>query len=289
MSESNNRNTLLRQYIEQEENALEMDLLELQRLNEESTSFLQHTLERLRTEGVLVQSHFVNEFESQFGYPIDLFPFFFSGTFGYRTVTTTREDRPTNVERIRFFELKFARLADDNNRVSSFRSTFRVDQGTFEWLVNRLQDHEELQFDSPNAIPVYIQVAICLIRLANAHISYRMAYLDWYVSYGSFTNFTRRVVKAIKGLLSSTTIQWPTTYDRASEIAIAFQYPLSNPGRRFDNIVGAIDGKNCIIRMPSPPEYGAFFRDRNNHYSVKLTAVCDYDCRFTYIRVGDSG
>lgn len=97
------------------------------------------------------------------------------------------------------------------------------------------------------------------------------------------------MVKAIKGLLSSTTIQWPTTYDRASEIAIAFQYPLSNLGRRFDKIVGAIDGKNCIIRMPSPPEYGAFFRDRNNRYSVKLTAVCDYDCRFIYVRVGDSG
>lgn len=84
MSESNNRNALLHQYrlyIEQEENALEMNLLELQRLNEESTLFLKRTLERLRAEGALVQSHFVNEFESQFGYSIDLFPFFLNGNY----------------------------------------------------------------------------------------------------------------------------------------------------------------------------------------------------------------
>lgn len=204
-------------------------------------------------------------------------------------MTTSRADRPTRVERIRYFELRFARLADDNNPMSSFRSTFRVDQGTFEWLVNRLTDHPELQFDSNNTTPVYIQVAICLIRLANNHVGYRIAYQDWYVSYGSYTNFTRRVVKAIKGLLAETTIKWPTTYDHARDISVGFEYPLNNPGRRFSNIVGAIDGKNCVIRAPSPPSYGAFFRDRLNHFSIKLTAVCDSDCRFTYFRVGDSG
>ncbi|KAI8082397.1 hypothetical protein BDF21DRAFT_451754 [Thamnidium elegans] len=85
---------------------------------------------------------FLNSFESQFGYSIDLFPFFLNDTFGSRT-------------RIRFFELKFARLTDDDNPLNSVRSTFGIDQGAFKWLVNRLQDHEELQFDAQNAIPLW--------------------------------------------------------------------------------------------------------------------------------------
>jgi hypothetical protein len=164
-----------------------------------------------------------------------------------------------------------------------------MDKGTFEWLVTRLEEHPELQLNAPNATPVFIQVAIALVRLANNHIGYRMAFMDWYVSYGSYTNFTRRVVKAIKGLLTESTISWPTTYERARDIADAFEYPLNNPNRCLPNIVGAIDGKNCIIRKPSPSLYGSFFRDRKGNYSVKITAVCDSLCRFTYIRVGDSG
>ncbi|KAG2195578.1 hypothetical protein INT47_001325 [Mucor saturninus] len=48
------------------------------------------------------------------------------------------------------------------------------------------------------------------------------------------------------------------------------------------------DGKNFTIHKPSPEEFGAMFRDCKNDYSVKLTAVCDSDLRFTYITVGDS-
>jgi hypothetical protein len=299
MSESNNLNTLLRELdellslyrlnLEQRDIALRMNTIMFLDAEKEYAFFLRNLQEKLKRENAFVQSHLLNQFEAHFGFPVDFFPFFFNGTFGFRTVTTTRSDRPTSVERLRFFELKFTYLSNDDNRLNSFRSTFRMDQGTFEWLVNRLQDHPELQFSADNATPVYIQVAICLLRLANNHVGYRMAYLDWFVSNGSYVNFTRRVVKAIKGLLADTTIQWPTTYDRASEIATGFEYPLTNSGRRLDNIVGAIDGKNCIIRMPSPPSYGAFFRDRHNRYSVKLTAVCDSDCRFLYVRIGDSG
>jgi hypothetical protein len=223
MAELNNTDILLREInelVSQYQLLLEQQQrnnIELQEFDEEFAMFFELVQRRLRTEGDLVQRHFLNEFETQFGFPIDFFPPFFYGVFGSRTRTTTSPDRPTRVERIRFFELKFNRLVDDNNRTSSFRSTFRVDQGTFEWLVNRLQDHSELQFDGNNVTPVYIQVAVCLIRLANNHIGYRMAYMDWFISNGSYINFTRRVVKAIKGLLAESTIQWPTTYDRASD------------------------------------------------------------------------
>lgn len=62
------------------------------------------------------------------------------------------------------------------------------------------------------------------------------------------------------------------------------------PGaRRLPSVVGALDGKNVVIEAPSPPSYAEQWRDRKNRFSVKLTAVCDHLCRFTYIRVGDSG
>lgn len=156
-------------------------------------------------------------------------------------------------------------------------------------MVSTLSRHPEFQLTAHNATPVYIQVATALIRLANAHIGYRLVFLDWKISFGSYTNYTRRFVKAIKGLLADSTIQWPTDYDRAMDISIGFEYPMTTTKRCLPNIIGAIDGKNCVIRKPSPAGYGAFFRDRLGRYSVKLTAVCDAECRFTYIRVGDSG
>lgn len=62
-----------------------------------------------------------------------------------------------------------------------------------------------------------------------------------------------------------------------------------NLGRVLKNVIGALDGKNIEIEAPSPPSYAEHWRDRKGKFSVKLTAVCDYKCRFTYISVGDSG
>jgi hypothetical protein len=262
---------------------------EINEFDEEFFFTMETIQQRLRREEALNRNIIATDFENNFGFPMDFQPAFLTGTFGTFTRTTRRDDRLTSIERIRYFEAKFNSLKDDDNQIDSFRSTFRMDKETFEWLVCKLEEHPQLQLEAHNATPVFVQVAIALIRLANNHIGYRMAYMDWFVSYGSYTNFTRRVVKAIKGLLTETTISWPTDYDRAKDIADRFEYPLTTSNRCLPNVVGAIDGKNCVIRKPFPSLFGSFFRDRKGHYSVKITAVCDSLCRFTYIRVGDSG
>lgn len=47
--------------------------------------------------------------------------------------------------------MKFNSLDDDDNPLASFRSTFRMDKETFEWLVVRLSNHPELRFTAHNA------------------------------------------------------------------------------------------------------------------------------------------
>jgi hypothetical protein len=299
MSRINNSITLYNEYLalkevrdlalEQYQNMLQSHANEINEFDEEFFFTMDTIQQRLRREEALNRNIIATDFENNFGFPMDFQPAFLTGTFGTFTRTTRRDDRLTSIERIRYFEAKFNSLKDDDNQIDSFRSTFRMDKETFEWLVCKLEEHPQLQLEAHNATPVFVQVAIALIRLANNHIGYRMAYMDWFVSYGSYTNFTRRVVKAIKGLLTETTISWPTDYDRAKDIADRFEYPLTTSNRCLPNVVGAIDGKNCVIRKPFPSLFGSFFRDRKGHYSVKITAVCDSLCRFTYIRVGDSG
>ena len=189
-------------------------------------------------------------------------------------------------ERYTFWEVQNPNLDDDDeNQVDSFRVTYRMGRDSFNWLVNRLSTHPEFDFKTPNNVPIYIQIATCLLRLANCHLRYRNMYVLYGVSYGSYTNFTRRNVKAIKDVLSYM-IDWPINSAMVGAISAGFN---KGPGVSIPDAIGAIDGKNFTIHKPTPAAYGAGFRDRKNNYTIKLTAVCDDTCRFTYIRVGDSG
>ncbi|KAI7897802.1 uncharacterized protein BX663DRAFT_556402 [Cokeromyces recurvatus] len=90
------------------------------------------------------------------------------------------------------------------------------------------------------------------------------------VSYGSYRNFTTRTCQTIRDVLRH------------------HKSKLTDP-ERATNIALALDGKNIVIHKPLPAAYGSMFRNCKNAYSVKLTAVCEASCRFTYLRVGDSG
>lgn len=234
----------------------------------------------------LQYSFIANDYRNQYGVAITSLPMFFSGEYVERTRTVIDADGRRETRRYHFWSLEHPFLNDDDeNQVNSYRATYRMGKDAFENLVNELSNHEEFNFVAPNAIPVYIQVATALFRLANCHVGYRQAYMLLGVSYGSYNNFTRRTLKAIKGRLGHL-LAWPTDPEAARAVAHGFG---SDNGQRLNGVIGAVDGKNFTIHKPSPDEFGAMFRDRKNDYSVKLTAVCDSNLRFTYISVGDSG
>ncbi|KAG2193632.1 hypothetical protein INT47_007464 [Mucor saturninus] len=275
--------------INEESESLEEDRMDIlnstrQRLVENMTA-LSSSRELYQAERL--QYYFIaSNYRNQYGVSINNLPIFMMGEHVERTRTVISTDGRCESRRYHFWKLEHPFLNDnDKNQVSSYRASYRMGKRAFEHLVNELSAHEEFNLVASNTIPIYIQVATVLFRLANCHIGYRQAYMLLGVSSGSYNNFTTRILKAIKDQLGYL-LTWPSEPARANAIAVGFG---SNTGDILNGVIGAVDGKNFIIHQPSPPTVGAMFRDRKNNYSVKLTAVCDSVLRFTYIRVGDSG
>jgi hypothetical protein len=237
---------------------------------------------------MLAQMHYLRSHTYFFEIPtfFDAIPFLMVARSTTGTGATRDRNTHTNYH---YWEIGHPFLTDDDNPVTSFRATYRLNRSTFERLVNDLSNHEVYQFTAPNALPVYIQISCAIWRLANCHIGYRLINLGWGVSYGSYTNMTRRFITAVKDIYKNV-IKWPVDEEKVREIQQGFQHPNGDIGpHRLPRVIGALDGKNIIIHPPSPLEHREFWRDRKGHFSVKLTAICDYKCRFTYISVGDSG
>lgn len=164
-----------------------------------------------------------------------------------------------------------------------------MNRSSFEKLVNDLSQHPVFGLRAHNATPTYIQVSCAIWRLANCHIGYRTNQIAFGVPHGSFMKYFRRTLIAIEGVYGNK-ICWTVSPDRVQAIHTGFKWPsVETEGsiRHLPNIIGALDGKNVIIERPKVhPEH---WRDRKGHFAMKLTAICDDKCRFTYIRVGDLG
>ncbi|XP_044766246.1 putative nuclease HARBI1, partial [Coccinella septempunctata] len=52
-------------------------------------------------------------------------------------------------------------------------------------------------------------------------------------------------------------------------------------------VVGAIDG--CHINITKPSEDGNSFINRHHNFSIQLQAVCDHECKFTHVYIGNCG
>ncbi|KAG2207909.1 hypothetical protein INT47_010893 [Mucor saturninus] len=123
----------------------------------------------------------------------------------------------------------------------------------------------------------------------NCHIGYRTSNMAFGVSHGSYINFFRRFLAAIERVYGDL-INWPMDQQRVEEIQTSFEWPHGQEEgafRRFPKAIGALNGKNFVIECPR--DYPENWRDRKGNFAIKLTAICDNKCRFTYIRVGDSG
>ncbi|KAG2191676.1 hypothetical protein INT47_010268 [Mucor saturninus] len=249
--------------INEESESLEEDRMDIlnstrQRLEENMTTL--HSSRELYQAECLQYDFIASNYRNQYGVSINNLPIFMMGEHVERTRTVISVDGRRESRRYHFWRLEHPFLNDnDENQVSSYRANYRMGKRAFEHLVNELSAHEEFNLVAPNTIPIYIQVATALFRLANCQIGYRQAYM-------------------LLGVSSEPA--------RANAIAVGFG---SNIGDRLNGVIGAVDGKNFIIHQPSPPTVGAMFRDGKNNYSVKLTPLCDSVLRLTYIKVGDSG
>lgn len=237
---------------------------------------------------MLVQQRFLISSSFFFEVPVffDVLPFLIVATPAYQLRTASERVSFSNYH---YWEIVHPYLTDDDNPRTSFRSMYRMNRSTFQKLVNDLSQHPEYQLTAPNALPVYIQISCAVWRLANAHLGYRTMNVGWGVSHGSYINMTRRFVNAVQGIYRNA-IKWPTEEEKVREIQEGFQHPYGEFGpQRLPGAIGALDGKNIVIEAPSPPKDAEYWRNRKGKFSVKLTAVCDHACRFTFISVGDSG
>ena len=231
----------------------------------------------------LVSSTYFFEIPSFF----NAMPFLLIATPVNRRLQMTSER--VSLSNYQYWEITHPYLTDDDDPRTSFRANYRMNRTTFERLVNDLRQHPEYQLTAPNALPIHIQISCAIWRLSNCHIGYRLMNVGWGVSNGSYTNMTRRFTAAVQGIYRGI-IRWPTQPEVVEEIQQGFQHPNGDTGpHRLPGVIGALDGKNIIIEAPTPRHYAEYWRDRKGHFPVKLTAVCDHRCRFTFITVGDSG
>lgn len=238
----------------------------------------------LDQQNFLLHSTFFFDIPSLF----EAMPFLITGTR-----TSIRVETPANSGNFsdqHYWRIGHSRLVDDNNPRTSFRAMYRMNRTRFEKLVNDLSDDPAFQSTAHNHTPPYIQISCAIWRLANCHIGYRTANIAFGVSHGSYINFYRRFVEALHNVYGRI-ITWPKDVSRIIDIHNRFEWPEGGvPGegiRRLPRVIGALDGKN--VKIEAQREHPEHWRDRKNDFSMKLTAVCDHKCRFTYIRVGDSG
>lgn len=175
------------------------------------------------------------------------------------------------------------------NGRKSYRAHYRINKGSFNFLVDRLSRLPQYAGSiARGGYSVEIQVACVLWRFANTHFGYRIAEVTLGVSAGSYRNFTERFNGAMHAICFEV-ISWPLN-DPVKAMQSANEHVrLGVVGRRrtLPKVLGSIDGKLVVIQKPS--ENGNAYVDRKNNASLSLMAICDGFGRFMYIKVGHSG
>jgi hypothetical protein len=99
----------------------------------------------------------------------------------------------------------------------------------------------------------------------------------------TFLKYRSLVISAINRTLLNKFISWPSV-DEYHEVAREFNF-LS--GRRFPNIIGAVDGTR--IHIDPPADNPNAYYNRKKFHSIILQAVCKHDLMFTSIYTGWPG
>ncbi|CAO3583500.1 unnamed protein product [Absidia cylindrospora] len=180
-----------------------------------------------------------------------------------------------------YWNITHPNLNDDDNSTNSYKAHYRVNQSTFNWLVNTLSTHSVYNTNGLQD-DVYLQIACVLWRFANSHFGYRMVSVNMGIAQGSYHNYTERFMTALYDTHRHC-IRWPVGED-AARVAEGFIGDDKLPG----GVIGAIDGKLVVIHSPHGV-CSEFYRDRKNNLSLNLLAVCDSTMAFTHVNIGNPG
>jgi hypothetical protein len=205
----------------------------------------------------------------------------------------TQRNRPhwTGASKRRDHSSEIDRLSD-----SRFKRMFRVDRGTFNIILDKIEPHLQKRcglkdnddFSESYCIPAKIKLAATLRWLAGG------SYLD--ITYmfelddKSFFHFEGGVL-------------WPTIV--AIDNAFRIMFDMADTEKleamsqgfsriahsRMQGCVMAIDGLVVKTRMPyaSETEGQLPYRNRKNCYAFIVLAGCDHQCKFTYVNAECTG
>ncbi|CAG8710173.1 24233_t:CDS:2, partial [Cetraspora pellucida] len=151
----------------------------------------------------------------------------------------------------------------DGEGYNSFRQHFHINLATFQAIVARLETHPVFMSNTPNATPVWKQVAIVLWRLANG-VGIRMLEQTLGISQGSLQRSC--LVTVIRGFENS-------------------EAEFENP--KLPNVISAMNGSYIPIYPPS--ENGVRYVNHKNFHFINLLAVVDHEGHFTYIHADEAG
>ncbi|XP_034935350.1 protein ANTAGONIST OF LIKE HETEROCHROMATIN PROTEIN 1-like [Chelonus insularis] len=163
----------------------------------------------------------------------------------------------------------------------TFKSHFRVERSTVDYLMNLLGSDLSIVIGNPgrSPIPVYTQILIALWMMATPD-SYRSVCERFDIGKATGWRTVWKFVKALYKYLP-TFIKWPST----QEALITAAYIDRRYG--FPGVIGAVDGTH--INIPAPHLNAQNYINRKGRYSIQTQVVCDHTRKFIHVHAGEVG
>jgi hypothetical protein len=164
----------------------------------------------------------------------------------------------------------------------------RVSRPTFQYLVESLTPALETEVswafrNIPNRVlTVDRQIAIALRRLATGDSAFSISELLG-VSEATVYLLTKKVCKAIWGILKPSHLTWPTEREAIVKLIQGFSARAGLP-----NCCGAIDCTHFLIDLPDKEASTCWF-DRDHNYGMIMQAVVDAEGKFLDVCIGWPG
>ncbi|XP_043483573.1 uncharacterized protein LOC122512032 [Leptopilina heterotoma] len=160
-----------------------------------------------------------------------------------------------------------------------FFSMTRMTPDDFEVLFNIVGPHLK-KVSRREPLPPRLRLALILNYLANGD-SVRTTQHLFRVGRSTIYKMVHEVCEVIFGQLSPWYLRERTTQEWRI-ISESFRVKWNLP-----HCVGALDGKEFAINKP--PHSGSLYYNYKKFFSIKLLAICDAYCRFTWVDIGNYG
>lgn len=154
------------------------------------------------------------------------------------------------------------------NRVGTFRNYFRMDNTTFQELLEKVSPlivKQDTNFRK--AIPPEERLMVTLRYLATG-CSFRDLHYDWKMGVSTIIGIVYETSEAIYSALSPDYVRTPSTPDGWIEISKQLEEMWN-----FPNAIGSLDGKHIV--MAKPWSAGSQYHNYKGTESLVLMAMCD--------------